>query len=289
MRWDLSAAPVIDQPTSEGLATLRPATEQVGVSPTALRPRHSTIRGLEPQVWQIRRGLARALRHEDPAEVQGFSDEFNRCLREKAVGPELLSSFLMRVFAETRNVEIFQLLYESSYRQIMAVIDRLRRSAGAAGVDTDDVLQETFIAIFRYPSRYRFEKSTSFRNWSYSIVRNAFLRQRQITPSAVVDVDSLSDCLEDRQATGPDVLAETAELMERLHGSYALCLLAYRQAYERLADRERRVLYELEIRGKMYKQAATSAGVHLPNLKMIVCRARKKLMKAMRRAITTGR
>ena len=51
---------------------------------------------------------------------------------------------------------------------------RIMRMTGSRA-DPNDVLQEAFLAIYRYPTRFRAEKPNAFRNWSYSISRNTVL------------------------------------------------------------------------------------------------------------------
>ena len=50
-----------------------------------------------------------------------------------------------------------------------------------------------------------------------------------------------------------------------------------------LSERERRALHLVEVDGVSYRQAATSLGIKLENLKMVIFRARKKIHRAMRR------
>jgi RNA polymerase sigma factor (sigma-70 family) len=215
----------------------------------------------------------------------GMRDEFRR--RFAALGPEGhpaqegLASLLMEAFARTRSIECFSLLYELSHRQILLVILKRLRFAHP-GIDPKDVLQDVFLSIYRYPHRFRNEKDCSFRNWSFSIVRNTLLKHLRGVRHGEVDLDPIAEVVEDERVHAPDdVLAEDEE-SSRASQMYALCLLAYRSVFEtRLKEREKRSLHLIEVRGLKYRRAAEKMGVRLENLKMIVCRARKKLLRAM--------
>ena len=77
------------------------------------------------------------------------------------------------------------------------------------------------------------------------------------------------------------MLAEDEE-SGRAAQMYALCLIAYRSVFEsELKEREKKALQWIEVKGLKYRRAAERMGVRLENLKMIVCGARKKLLRAM--------
>jgi len=194
---------------------------------------------------------------------------------------EALASLLMEAFARTQNLDCFSLLYELCHRQILLVIlKRLRFTH--PGIDAKDVLQDVFLSIYRYPHRFRNEKECSFRNWSFSIVRNTLLKHLKGVPRTEVDLDPLAEVVEDQRAREPDSLLVEEEESERAARMYALCLIAYRSVFEsELKDRERKALHWIEVKGFKYRRAAERMGVRLENLKMIVCRARKKLLRAM--------
>lgn len=215
----------------------------------------------------------------------GMRDEFrDRCaeLRERAqLSQEALASLLMEAFSRTQSLECFSLLYELCHRQILLVILKRLRFAHP-GIDAKDVLQDVFLSIYRYPHRFRNEKDCSFRNWSFSIVRNTLLKHLRNVPRAEVDLDPLAEVVEDSRVAAPDAVLAEDEESSRAAQMYALCLVAYRAVFEReLKEREKRALQLIEVRGLKYRRAAEKMGVRLENLKMIVCRARKKLLRAM--------
>ena len=214
----------------------------------------------------------------------GFTPRLKKLERDGSYALDALSSLLMEGFARTRNLEVFSLLYELSHSQILMVILKRFRYAHPS-IDPTDVLQDVFLSIYRYPHRFRNEKSSSFRNWSFSIVRNTLLKHLRSVQRAQVDLDPLAEIVEDESARAPLSVLEDDEESERAASCYAICLMAYQRAFEALKDREKRSLRLIEVKGLKYRKAAESMGVRLENLKMIVCRARKKLLRAMEESL----
>lgn len=190
----------------------------------------------------------------------------------------------MEAFARTRNLEAFSLLYEFSHRQILMVILKRVRYAHPF-IDPKDVLQDVFLSIYRYPHRFRNEKSSSFRNWSFSIVRNTLLKHLRAVQRTQVDLDPLAEVVEDPRARAPLKVLEDGEESARAAISYAYCLMSYQKAFLLLKEREKKALRLIELKGFKYRRAADSMDVRLENLKMIVCRARKKLLRSMEESL----
>src|SRR5262245_41297199 len=215
----------------------------------------------------------------------GMRDEFRQRVAARITSGQLfqegLASLLMEAFARTQSIECFSLLYELCHRQILLVILKRLRFAHP-GIDPKDVLQDVFLSVYRYPHRFRNEKECSFRNWSFSIVRNTLLKHLRSVPHVEVDLDPLAEVVEDSRVHSPDALLVEEEEAGRASQMYALCLLAYHSVFEsQLKEREKRALQLIEVKGLKYRRAAERMGVRLENLKMIVCRARKKLLRAM--------
>ncbi len=210
-----------------------------------------------------------------------FRDKFAALSSQGHLTQEVLASLLMEGFARTQNLDCFSLLYELCHRQILLVILKRLRFAHP-GIDAKDVLQDVFLSIYRYPHRFRNEKECSFRNWSFSIVRNTLLKHLRNVPRSEVDLDPLAEIVKDERMVPPDQALSEDEESENAARMYAICLLAYRSVFEsELKDREQKALYWIEVKGFKYRRAAEKMGVRLENLKMIVCRARKKLLRAM--------
>ena len=62
-------------------------------------------------------------------------------------------------------------------------------------------------------------------------------------------------------------------------------LVHYRKAFDQLSDRDRLAMQLVEVQGRTYKEAGEVLNVRASNMKMILFRARKRLMNHMRRAM----
>ena len=88
-----------------------------------------------------------------------------------------------------------------------------------------------------------------------------------------------------RTPLGDAIREESERLCER---TYVLYLGMYLAAYQLLSTRERTALHMVEVEGKPYKAAAAALGIRLENLKMVIFRARKKILRTLDRVLTTA-
>jgi len=154
--------------------------------------------------------------------------------------------------------------------------------------DPHDILQEAFLAIYRYPRRFRAEKPNAFRNWSYSILRNTVYRHLTANSREGIPAELLADVLEDTRAVEPVVASQEAESDAECRRVYSLVLSLYSVAYAReLKPRDRLALELVEIQKLGYREAADVLGIKLENFKMVVCRARKRIYQHIVRVLGT--
>jgi len=236
--------------------------------------------------------FAQEIGHERLLEFAGRLGGLN--MREK----DRLSTDLMSVYAEDRNNEAFALLYELNQEGVLRLVyHHLRRSFFS--VDPQDVLQEVFFNIYRYPKNFDGTKPTAFRNWTHSIVRNTALKHSRraqrnhvvsLTGSTDVGGENEMPSLEPEDCNGRTPLEETQahEEQEELVGAWMLYLHFYQEAYRCLTPQEKRALFLVEVDGKPYKEAAAELGVRVENLKMRIFRARRKIFTIMKRKFTLG-
>jgi|FLOH01.1.fsa_nt_gi RNA polymerase sigma factor (sigma-70 family) len=208
-----------------------------------------------------------------------------------------LSTELMAIYAETASNEAFGLLFELNQDGVMRLIyHHLRRSFFSVGAN--DVLQEVFFNIYRYPKNFDSTKPSAFRNWTHSIVRNTTLKHsRKAQRNHVVsltspDRDSDRDLPnlepEDFDGLTPLQQSEDKETNEQLIGAWMLYLHFYQEAYRCLTPREKRALYLVEVDGLAYKDAAAELEVRVENLKMRIFRARRKIFTIMKRKFSAA-
>ena len=81
-----------------------------------------------------------------------------------------------------------------------------------------------------------------------------------------------------RGSTGEELCSRT----------YLMYLRMYIAAYQLLSSRERSALHMVEVEGKPYKAAAAALEIRLENLKMVIFRARKKILRTLDRVLTTA-
>ena len=189
----------------------------------------------------------------------------------------------MDEYRETGSEHAFSLLFQLNRERFRRVIQAMvRRKDGP--FEIDDVLHEVFMAIWRYPHRFSTEKANAFRNWSYGIIKNTgrnLIRVRRPDP---VDADIFTEILSDGGVGDPSRVITGRETMARTRKAYLTMLGIYLDFYwTALNDRERRALWLVEVDGLSYKEAAVKIDVTLGNLKMIICRARKRIRAAFDR------
>lgn len=191
----------------------------------------------------------------------------------------------MDAYREHRSVDAFSLLFELNSRPLSAIAAYRMRQSGCRA-DIHDVLQETFLAIYRYPTRFCPDKPNAFRNWSYSILRNTIYRQGRARMKNGIPVEVIEDTLVDEMAESPYGATEDAESLTRCHRIYGVFLAVYVEVYAQdLTPRDQLALDLVEVRHLPYREAASIVGVRLENFKMIVCRARKKILQGMMRTL----
>jgi len=204
-----------------------------------------------------------------------------------------LSTALMGVYRDTRASEAFSLLFELNQEGVLRLVyHHLRRSFFS--VDANDVLQEVFFNIYRYPDRFDPSKPAAFRNWTHSIVRNTALKySRRAQRNHVVslgggangdredDIGLLDPA--DEHAHTPLEEAQQHEADHELVGAWLLYLHFYLDAYARLTPAEKRALFLVEVKGLPYKEAAAKLDLRVENLKMRIFRARRKVFTIMQR------
>jgi RNA polymerase sigma-70 factor, ECF subfamily len=200
---------------------------------------------------------------------------------------QAFNNALMDVYRIHGSVDAFTLLFELNTRPFSLIAARIMRMTNCRA-ELGDILQETFLAIYRYPTRFCPDKPNAFRNWSYSIIRNTIYRHLHLSARDGIPVDLLAEILPDEHAVSPVTESENAEADTRCVRVYELLLCLYADIYERdLKPRDRLALRLVEVDGLGYREAADSLGVRLENFKMIVCRARKKIFQSLVRTLGT--
>ena len=198
-----------------------------------------------------------------------------------------IGTALMALFRDERSEESFDALYHFARPAVLQWIRGLLHR-GLAHLDPTDLLQDTFVNVFRYPNAFREEHGGSFRVWVRTIAGN--LVRRAGTSRGRLSFQELPEGLQEPEDTreGPMLRAETEEQLRRLRIAWMLFLCHYAQAWRELSQRDRRTLHLVEVEGLSYQEAGEILQVGRSNMKMIVFRSRKRIARRMRAAMLPG-
>lgn len=197
-----------------------------------------------------------------------------------------VSTCLMDCYKQSGDASVFALLYElnrASFAQ--AIQSQLRRVHHQ--VDAQDVLQEVFLNIYRYPHRFLADKADAFRGWGHRIVRNTLLKflKGQARLARFRDIDDEVVQPEDVRTRRPDRAASDAESAATVNQAFLLYLQLYLLHFAKLSPKERLALTMVEVDGASYRDAAAALGIRLENLKMVIFRGRRKVFRGMERSL----
>jgi RNA polymerase sigma-70 factor (ECF subfamily) len=199
-----------------------------------------------------------------------------------------VSTTLMCTYKNTGEAAVFALLFELNRASFLQAIQaKLRRTYNH--VDAQDVLQEVFLNIYRYPHRFLPDRADAFRGWGHRIARNTLLKflKGQAKLSHFRELDDEVMQPEDLRSRRPDRAASEAESAEVVNHAYVLYLQLYLMHFGRLSPKERRALTLVEVEGVSYRDAATDLGIRLYNLKMVIFRGRRKIFRGMEQSLGT--
>jgi RNA polymerase sigma factor (sigma-70 family) len=204
--------------------------------------------------------------------------------RADAEDSDQVETALMAQFQTQRSEAAFTALYE---RSRAGVLDWLRWRIRQHGVrlDPQALLQDTYVNVFRYAGSFRAGERGGFRAWVRTIAANVVRRalSKLGRPWVSTDSDSAPELLDPRQ--GPLACASAGEETRELAAAWSLFLAHYVRAFATLRARDRRALELVEVEGQSYAEAAAQLGVSGSNMKMIMLRARQRLVAALRRSL----
>ena len=233
-------------------------------SPSAL------IQDLEPSL-QDRLGAAGVRRPDEPAEA------FAR----------RLETALMVLFRETRSGAVFTVLYESTRQAMSSWILHLCVGRGQRR-DPLEMVQDTFVNIYRYAGSFRDGRGGGFRGWARTIAANVVRRAHQ-RPARAMFLDLPEGSAEPIDPRpGPAAACQSSEERAHLGQAWTFLLLHYAAAWETLSPRDREALTLVEVEGKSYSEAGVLLRVGRSNMKMIMFRARKRIRLTVLRSMAAG-
>jgi len=224
-----------------------------------------------------------------------FSPEIQRALSTRGVAlepesgkrPESqereLETALMAIFRDTGSNVAFEALYRCSHRAMLGWIVHILASRGQGG-DPAELMQDTYVNVYRYAGGFREGPGRSFRGWARTIAVNVVRRARRRRALSLQEMPMGVGEPEDQRA-GPELSALVGEERKNLGRAWLILLLFYAQAFHELSPRDREALTLVEVEGLSYAEAGERLGVGRSNMKMIMFRSRKRIRSHMQRAM----
>lgn len=189
----------------------------------------------------------------------------------------------MALYRDTRCAEAFEALHAFTGPGVLRWIRSLL-GRELASLDPSEVLQDTFVNVYRYPGAFREDHGGSFRVWVRTIAGNV-VRRSALTRARLTQVD-IEDTVElEDHARGPAQLLLEEDESRNLRRAWLLLLHFYAEAWKELGPRDRRTLHMVEVEGLSYQEAGRLLAVGRSNMKMIVFRSRRRLARRMRDAM----
>jgi RNA polymerase sigma factor (sigma-70 family) len=191
---------------------------------------------------------------------------------------------LMAAFRDTRSAQTFEALYAHSNTRVLLWLRWLMREKQLR-LDPVELLQDTFVNVYRYSTGFRDEQPGSFRVWVRTIAANVMRRARHVVlkvgPQLLLDSEQYID----QPHLGPQVRAAQVEESRGLRDAWLLFLQHYACAYAKLSPRDRLALQLVEVDGLGYAETGRRLAVGPSNMKMIMLRARRRLQMHMAAAM----
>jgi RNA polymerase sigma factor (sigma-70 family) len=194
---------------------------------------------------------------------------------------------LMNVFKVTGDPDAFALLFELNREDFLQTIRaRVRRRPE---IDPEDVLQDAFLNIHRYPHRFQGDRARAFRCWGHAILRNMMLGSLKDHSGGPVSLssDDRSWDPQDPRMRPPEQVASEHEDARVVDHAFLLFLGLYLAQFERLSPTMQRMLTLVEIHGSSYRDTARELGRTPASLKVAIFRARRRILDGMQHALVT--
>ncbi len=187
---------------------------------------------------------------------------------------------LMALYRDTGSEAVFEALHSTTESAVLQWIRGLL-GRGVRQLDPVELVQDTFVNVFRYPKGFRDTHAGSYRVWVRTIAGNIVRRAR--TRQQRPFVQSLPDGFHepvDPKAT-PESSAQHGEQERGLRTAWMIFLMHYGEAWKDLRPRDKLALHLVEVEGRSYVDAGAMLDVGRSNMKMIIFRSRKRIARRM--------
>jgi RNA polymerase sigma-70 factor (ECF subfamily) len=174
--------------------------------------------------------------------------------------------------------ELVQAISAGQLELFPALVSRYERKLYNFGMrmcrnvqDTEDMVQDTFINVFKYLKDFRYE--TKFKNWLYRIATSTCLKKKRKSRYAPESELSLDEFIPDENAEMPVQVPGWATLpLDHLLNKELFALI--REGIEALPEKYRLVLVLRDMEGFSTAETAQVLGLTTENIKVRLHRAR---------------
>ena len=185
---------------------------------------------------------------------------------------------LMARYRDTRDLHAMEALVDRNRDKFIGSIRR-RYGLRLRGVEPEDIVQEAFVNICRYPDQFRDEAEDSFAAWSGGILRNVVnsWTRKAMRSSAKSRLTSELVASVADDGPGPAEVVEAREAAQVVDDAYLILMMLYRSAFERLSPSAQELLSWVELDAVPYGEIGARLGVRSQAVKVRVFRARRRV------------
>ncbi len=222
--------------------------------------------------------------------VQAPKEQFDLDLDEADRIADATATILMDLYRRSKSSEVFEALVELTTPRLRRRVQSRLRYLGSR-LDPQEVLQDAYINVYRYPDKFDGSRPGAFRAWSSTIVDNTIRRHLRRARSGVdIQLRPIEILAEeaDRRSHEPSLRVLQREECSRALEAMNLFLACYLTAYQTLSERERFVLQMVEVKGMRYAELAKVLEIRPEALKMVVFRARRRIFERVNKMFCRG-
>lgn len=185
-----------------------------------------------------------------------------------------------------KDTELIQAINNGRQDLFYELVNRYQKSLYNFGLrmcdnpsDAEDLVQDTFLNVFRYLKGFRFE--TKFKNWLYRVATSACLKKKRRSKFAPAKELSLDTFLPgDESAVSMDTPRWASQPLDQLLGDELGDVI--RDALMDLPEKYRLVIVLRDVEGFSTQETAEILGLTPTNIKVRLHRARLFLREALK-------
>ncbi len=138
--------------------------------------------------------------------------------------------------------------------------------------EAEDIVQETFIKIYKNAARFQKQPGIQFKSWAYKVLMNTSFTHYQKLKKTAGNVEYLDPVLYD----SPNLASNSTDFLKQADAKAAI-----ERVIKKLPEHLARPLHIFYFEDKPYEEIAKSEGISLSTLKMRMFRAKRLFRKLM--------